>query len=71
MLLYSCFRFSEVMYQMFLSVRGAVQGSFKASLGVASVFVRPGWVAWRYVPPSRHLPPPTPRFFSSVLIKII
>ena len=49
MLLYTCFRFSEVMYQMFLTVRGAVQVSFKATLGVASVFVhvvlRPGWGA--------------------------
>ena len=42
--------FSEVMDQMFLTVRGAVQGSFRATLGVASafvhVFVRPGWGAW-------------------------
>ena len=46
-----CFRFSEVMDQMFLTVRGDVQGSFRATLGVASVFVhvvlRPGWGAWR------------------------
>ena len=46
MLLYACFRFSEVMDQIFLTVRGAVQGSFSATLGVASVFVhvilRPG-----------------------------
>ena len=51
MLLYKCFRFSEVMEQMFLTVRGAVQGSFRVTLGVASVFVhvllRPGWGAWR------------------------
>ena len=40
MLLYTCFRFSEVMDQMLLTVRGAVQGSFRAALGVASVFVR-------------------------------
>ena len=34
------FSFSEVMDQMFLTVRGAaVQGSFRATLGVASVFV--------------------------------
>ena len=39
MLLYTCFRFSEVMYQMFLTVRGAVQGSFRAMLDAASVFV--------------------------------
>ena len=41
MLLYTCFRFFEVMDQMFLflMVRGAVQGSFTATLGVASVFV--------------------------------
>ena len=54
MLLYSCFRFSEVMGQMFLTVRGAVQGSFWATLGVASVFVhvvlRPGCVGWRCPP---------------------
>ena len=51
MQLYKCFRFSEVMDQMFLTVRGAVQGSFRATLGVASVFVhvvlRPGWGDWR------------------------
>ena len=49
MLLYVCFRFSEVMDQMFLTVRGVVQGSFMATLGVASVFVhvvlRSGWRA--------------------------
>ena len=49
MLLYTCFRFSEVMDQMFLTVRGAVQDSFRATLGVASVFVhfvlRPVWGA--------------------------
>ena len=39
MLLYKGFRFSEVMEQMFLTVRGAVQGSFRVTLGVASVFV--------------------------------
>ena len=41
--------FSEVMDQMFLTVLGVVQGSFMATLGVASVFVhvvlRPGWRA--------------------------
>ena len=46
MILYTRFRFSEVMDQMFLKVRGAVQGSFRAKLGVAFVFVhvvlRPG-----------------------------
>ena len=46
MLLCVCFRFSEIMDQMFLTVRGVVQGSFMATLGVASVFVhkvlRPG-----------------------------
>ena len=47
MLLYVCFRFSEVMDQMFLTVRGVVQGSFMATLGVASavfvhVVLRPG-----------------------------
>ena len=54
MLPYKCFRFSEVMDQMFLTVRSAVQGSFMATLGVASVFVhvvlRPGWGAWRCSP---------------------
>ena len=39
MLRYVCFRFSEVMDQMFLTVLGVVQGSFMATLGVASVFV--------------------------------
>ena len=47
MLLFKCFRFSEVMNQMFLTVRGAVQGTFRATLGVASAFVqvvlRPRW----------------------------
>ena len=51
---YACFRFSAVIDQMFLAVRGAVQGSFRATLGVASVFVhvvlRPGWGAWRCPP---------------------
>ena len=37
--LYKCFRFSKLMDQMLLMVRGAVQGSFRATLGVASVFV--------------------------------
>ena len=39
MLLYTYIRFSEAMYQMFLTVRGAVQGSFRATLGVTSVYV--------------------------------
>ena len=51
MLLYACFRFSEAMDQMFLTVLGAMQGSFRAMLGVASIFVnvllRPGWGTWR------------------------
>ena len=38
MLLYKCFRFPEVMVQMFLTVRGVVQGSFRTTFGVASVF---------------------------------
>ena len=42
------------MDQLFLTVRGVVQGSFMATLGVASVFVhvvlRPGWRAWRCSP---------------------
>ena len=48
-------------YQMFLTGRGGVQGSFRATLGVASVFIhdilRPGWGAWR-CPPA-----PLPSFF--------
>ena len=48
MLLYVCFRFSEVMDQMFLTFGGVLQG-LMATLGVASVFVhkvlRPGWRA--------------------------
>ena len=43
------FSFFRVMDHMFLTVRGVVQGSFMATLGVASVFVdvvlRPGWRA--------------------------
>ena len=46
---YACFRFSEVMDQMFLTVRGAVQGSFRATPSVASIYVhvvlRLGWGA--------------------------
>ena len=65
MLLYVFFSFSEVMEQMILTVRGVVQGSYMATLGVASVFVhvvlRPGW---RVYPPTRRPPPqPPPRFF--------
>ena len=51
MLLYNCFRSSENMDQMFLTVRGAVQGLFKSTLGAASVFdhvvLRPGRGSWR------------------------
>ena len=68
MLLFKCFRFSEVMNQMFHTVRGAVQGTFRATLGVASAFVqvvlRPGWGAWRCPPP----PPHTSGFFFGVNI---
>ena len=40
MLLYIFFfRFSEDMDQLFLTVQGALQGSFRATLCVASVFV--------------------------------
>ena len=39
MLLYACFRFSEAMDQLFLTVLSAMQGSFRAMLGVASIFV--------------------------------
>ena len=57
MLLYKCFHFSDVTDQMFLTVGGAMHGSFRAMLGVASVFVhvisRPGWRACRCpCPPS-------------------
>ena len=63
MLLYNCFRSSEVMDQMFLTILGAVQGLFKSTLGVASVFdhvvLRPAWGAWRVRRP-RPPPPPHP-----------
>ena len=59
MLLYNCFRSSEVMDQMFLTVQGAVQGLFKSTLGVASVFdhvvLQPAWGAWRVPPPHPNL----------------
>ena len=57
MLLYKCFRFSEVMEQMFLTVRGAVQGSFRAGLASVSVHVvlRPGLGAWRCFHPTSVL----------------
>ena len=44
MLLYKCFRFSKVMEQRFLTVRGVVQGSFRAGVASVSVHVilRPG-----------------------------
>ena len=55
------------MNQMFLTVRGAVQGTFRATLGVAFAFVqvvlRPGWGAWRF-PPHTH----TSGFFFGVNI---
>ena len=62
MLLYKCFRFSEVMEQMFLTVRGAVQGSFRAGVASVSVHVvlQPGLGAWRCFHPTSG--------FSSVLI---
>ena len=54
MLLYKCFRFSEIMDQMFLTGRVGLQGYIRATLGVASVFIhdilRPGWGAWRCPP---------------------
>ena len=54
MLLYKCFRFSEVMDQTFLTVRCVVQGSFRAKLCAAPVFVhvalRQGWGAWKCFP---------------------
>ena len=52
------------MYQMFLTVRGAVQGSFRTALGVASLslfmssYDQDGELG--DVPPP---PPPTPRFY--------
>ena len=58
------YMFSKAMDQMFLTVRGAVQGSFRDTLGVASVFVhvvlRPRWVAWR-CPRAPSPPPPPPQ----------
>ena len=54
MLLYVCFRFSEVMDQMFLTVRGVVQGSFMATLGVASVFVHVVLRSGRKMFPHHH-----------------
>ena len=61
--------------QMFLTVRGAVQGSLKATLGVDSffvhVFLQTVWGAWRCPPappPPPPQPPQPPRGFSSVLI---
>ena len=69
--LFKCFRFSEVMNQMFLTVRGAVQGTFRATLGVASAIVqvvlRPGWGAWR-CPPPPHTHTHTSGFFFGVNI---
>ena len=57
---YTCFRFSEVMDQMYLTGRGAAQGSFRATLSVASVFVhfvlRPGWGALICHPNHHHHP---------------
>ena len=52
MLLYKHFCFSEVMDQIFLTARGAVQGSFRAthsSLCLCSC--RLTWGAWRCFPP--------------------
>ena len=68
MLLYTCtcFRFSEVMDKMFLTVRGAMPGSFRTTLGVASVFV--------HVVGSLEMSSTTTTTtsdFSSVLFKII
>ena len=58
MLLYACFRFSEAMDQLFLTVLSAMQGSFRAMLGVASIFVnvllRPGWGTRRCPLPHHH-----------------
>ena len=56
MLLYTCFRFSEVMYQMFLTVRGAVQ----LRLVLRSCRLMTRKVSLEMSPPP---PPPTPRFF--------
>ena len=64
MLLYKCFRFSEIMD---LTGRGGVQGSFRATLGVASVFIhdilRPGWGSWRCPTAPPPSPPPPLVFF--------
>ena len=71
MLLFTCFRFSEVMDQMFLTVRGAVQGTFRATLGVASAFVQVVGSLEMPPPPPPHTHTHTSGFFSSVLIYII
>ena len=64
MLLYKCFRFFRSHGSDVSHGPGAVQGSFRATLGVAAVFVhvvlRPGWGAWRCPPPP---PPHTHTFF--------
>ena len=61
MLLYKCFRFSEIIDQMFLTGRGGVQGSFRATLGVASVsYDQDGELG--------DVPRALPSVFSSVLI---
>ena len=57
------------MYQMFLTVRGAVQGSFRAALGVfMSSYDQDGELENVPLPPPL---PPTPRDNFSVLIWII
>ena len=54
MVLYKCVRFSEVIEQMFLMVRGAVQGSLRVGVASVSVHVvlRPGLGAWRCFHPT-------------------
>ena len=62
--LYTCFRFSEVMDQMFLAVRDAVQGSFRATLGSPCSCRLTTRMGSLEMPP----PPPQPRVISSMLI---
>ena len=65
MILYKGFRFSEVIDQKFLTIRGALQGSFRATFGVASVFVH---VVSRQNGELGDVFPLPLVFFSSVLI---
>ena len=66
MLLYKCFRFSEFMDQMFLTVRGVVQGVL---LGLRSVLTLSSFMSSHDQDKELgEVFPHPPRFFSSVLI---